>query len=249
MTVVQIPLRDNTGYKYVWCFGLMWSWHHPALLQRGSFWVSFCQLVSLYFLQERTAYEILRWEIRNGKSSEGFYGGCLQKADFCWELECECGLMGSFLPSLSSPLPCCLYERKPLWLRSDSDALMSYKSLCSGSRGACHMTESLLSLVSSLPPISPCLLTSSDPLACVRIKWRKRKTSNWPSSTWQGDVARKKKIKKRKNRKPRGWLRDRRAEEKKGWRQSGRRQFYFPFCWFKCVERKNLWEGPGNTAN
>lgn len=68
----------------------------------------------------------------------------------------------------------------------------------------------------------------------MHVNWRTGKTSNWPSSTWQGDVA------KKKNQKPRGLLRDSQAEEeKKRWRRSGRRQFYFPLCWFKRVEKSS----------
>lgn len=66
-----------------------------------------------------------------------------------------------FLASFSSRLPHCLYSHTLLWLRSESDALMFGKNVCSGPRDACHMKESNLSLVSSTL-ISPCLLTSSD---------------------------------------------------------------------------------------
>lgn len=98
-------------------------------------------------------------------------------------------------------------------------------SLPSGPWHVCHTEESLLSLVSSL---SPNLLW---PLACVHAKQRKGKTSNWPSSTWQGDVA------KKKTTPEAGWET---AEQGWGggrWRRSGRRQIYFPLCWFNRVEK------------
>lgn len=53
-----------------------------------------------------------------------------------------------FLASFSSPLPHCLYSHTLLWLRSESDALMFVKSVCSG-------PQALLSLLSSYLTLSP----------------------------------------------------------------------------------------------
>lgn len=101
-----------------------------------------------------------------------------------------------FLASFSSRLPHCLYSHTLLWLRSESDALMFGKNVCSGPRDACHMKESNLSLVSSTL-ISPCLLTSSDLwLVCTWSGERERPQTGHPR---RGRVTlRKKKEKKKK---------------------------------------------------
>lgn len=142
------------------------------------------------------------------------------------------------LASFSSPLPHRLYLHTLLWLSSESDALMFVKSVCSGPRDACHMKELLLSLVSS-PLISPCLVTFSD-LWLVCIKWRRWKTSNWPSSTWQGDVAQKKK----KEQKTKSfWLRDSRAEgEKRDGDGVGGGNFIFLSVDLNVWRKKRTWE-------
>lgn len=86
--------------------------------------------------------------------------------------------------------PSCVFS--PLHIfGSDSDSLMFIISKPSRPWDVCHSTESLLSVFffASHLTLSANLFW---PLAFVHVNWRMGKTSNWPFSTWQGDVAKKK---------------------------------------------------------